>query len=174
MRTYILLIAILFGFSVQAQHTIVLKSGEKIDGIVMSLNHDVWEVVVNNNIQKIQMKDVTSIFFKEHVPYDGAFVADGEEKVLKVDGFTVKYQIKGREMIRLPKVSIGSEDKGTVVVKISVDRYGNIEKAEPGAPGSTTSNAYLYAKAKAAAQSAQFDKDLKGPLSTEGIITIIY
>ncbi len=174
MKVPIFLIALLFGLSAQAQHTVVLKSGDKVEGVVMSLNHDEWEVVVNNKIQKIPMKEVSSIFFKEHVPYDGAFIAEGEEKVLQVDGFTVKYQIKGREMIRNPKISIGTEDKGTVVVKISVDRYGNIEKAVPGAPGSTTSSNYLYTKAKAAALSARFDKNLKGPLSTEGTLTIVY
>jgi len=61
-----------------------------------------------------------------------------------------------------------------VVVKVIIDRYGNVRSAEPGASGSTTSNSYLYTKAQAAAKSAKFDENLKGPLNTEGTITIVY
>lgn len=157
-----------------AQHTVVLAGGQKVEGVVLSIEHDVLTLAKDGNEEKIQMKKVSSIFFKEYVPYDGAFIKEGEEKTLQVDGFTVKYQIKDRKIVRLPKVSIGTEDKGAVVVKITVDRYGNIRSAEPGMPGSTTSNQYLYTKAKTAAQSAQFDENLKGPLMTEGTITIIY
>jgi len=175
MKTFLTLIALtLLSFHLSAQHTIVLTNDQKIEGVVISIEHDVLTLATNGEEEKIQMKEVSSIFFKEYVPYDGAFVKEGEEKVLQVDGFTVKYQIKGREMVRPPKVSIGTEDKGAVVVKITIDRYGNIRSAEPGMPGSTTSNQYLYTKAKTAAKSAQFDENLKGPLTTEGTITIVY
>ena len=82
--------------------------------------------------------------------------------------------MKDRKMIRNPKVSIGTEDKGVVVVKVVVDRYGHILSAEPGQSGSTTSSKYLYIKAKTAAKTAKFDENLKGPLKTEGTITIVY
>ena len=83
-------------------------------------------------------------------------------------------QIKDRKLERNPRVSIGTEDRGTVVVKVVVDRYGNILSAEPGQSGSTTSNKYLYTKAQTAAKTAKFDENLKGPLKTEGTITIVY
>lgn len=174
MKLLTLSFALLSYLCTMAQHTIVLKSGKKVDGVVLSLNNDVWNVYTDGKEQQIQMKDVSSIFFKEYVPYDGVYTPDAEERVITADGFTVKYQIKGRTIERPPKVSIGSEDKGAVVVKITVDRYGNVKSAEPGASGSTTSNNYLYVKAKTAAKSAKFSEDLKGPLLTEGTITIVY
>lgn len=161
-------------FTVNAQHSLVLKSGDKIDCVVLSLNNDVWKVYTDGKEKQISMKEVTSVFFNEYVPYDGVHIPTGEEKSFVVDGFTVKYQIKDREIVRKPKVSLGTNDKGTVVVKVIVDRYGNILSAEPGQSGSTTSNNYLYIKAKTAAKSAMFDEAPKGPLKTEGTITIVY
>lgn len=159
---------------IYAQHSMVLKSGKKIEGVVLSLEDDVWKIFSNGKEIAVDMKEVSSVFFDEYVPYDGVLLPEGEETVIKVNGFTVKYQIKGRKIVREPKVSIGSEDRGTVVVKFVIDRYGNVLSAEPGQSGSTTSNNYLLTKAKIATQSAMFDEDLKGPLKTEGLITIIY
>lgn len=160
--------------SVFGQHSLVLKNGEKLDCVVLSLNEDQWTYFHDGQEKSIHMKEVSSVFFDEYIPYDGVFLPESKEKILEVNGFTVKYQIKDRTMIREPKVSIGSEDKGTVVVKITVDRYGNIRSADPGASGSTTSNRYLYTKAMTAAKTAKFDENLKGPLITEGTITIVY
>lgn len=174
MRTLLAVILLVAFQWLNAQHTMVLKSGDKIDCVVLALNNDVWEIFVDGNQKNISMKEVTSVFFSEYVPYDGVLIPDGKEEVLNIDGFTVKYQIEGRKLVRNPKVSIGTEDKGTVVVRIVVDRYGNILSTEPGYSGSTTSNKYLYTKAQTAAKTAKFDEDLKGPLKTEGTITIVY
>ena len=174
MRLLIFVLLITSCQVIKAQHTVVLKSGDKIDCVVLSLNNDIWEIFVGGNSRNISMKEVTSVFFNEYIPYDGVLVPEGNEQVFEVNGFTVKYQIKGRTMERKPKVSIGTEDKGTVVVRVVVDRYGNIITTEPGYSGSTTSNKYLYTKAQTAAKTAKFDEDLKGPLKTEGTITIVY
>lgn len=174
MKYFYFALSFLWALHLNAQHTLVLQSGEKIDGVVLSLEHDVWTMFIEGKEKKFPMKEVSSVFFQEYVPYDGVHLPNGEETTIEVDGFTVKYQIKDRTLERNPKVSIGTQDKGTVVVKITVDRYGNIRTAEAGAPGSTTSSSYLYAKAVTAAKSAKFNEHLKGPLITEGTITIIY
>lgn len=175
MKTFLISFFFLsFTLSASAQHSVVLKSGTKLDCIVLSLNNDVWKVIHEGEERLIQMKEVSSIFFNEYVPYDGVLVPEGEETTLQIDGFTVKYRIKDRKMTQYPKVSIGSEDKGIVVVKIIVDRYGNILSTEAGQSGSTTSNKYLYTKAESAAKTAKFDSSPKGPLKTEGTITIVY
>ena len=174
MKQLLAFFLITLSFSLSAQHSIVLKSGDKIDCVVLSLNNDVWKVYENGKERLISMKEVTSVFFNEYVPYDGVFIPSGKETTLKVGDFTVKYLMKDRKMIREPKVSIGTQDKGTVVVKVVVDRYGNVLSAEPGQSGSTTSNNYLYIKAQTAAKTAKFDENLKGPLKTEGTITILY
>jgi hypothetical protein len=174
MRTLITLLFTGTSLLLSAQHSIVLKSGDKVECVVLSLNDDVWKVYENGKERAISMKEVSSIFFNEYVPYDGIFVPTGNETTLKVGDFTVKYMMKDRNMIRNPKVSIGTQDKGAVVVKIIIDRYGNVLSADPGQSGSTTSNNYLYIKAKTAAKTAKFDEGLKGPLKTEGTITIVY
>lgn len=161
-------------FQLAAQHTIVLKTGQKVNGVVMSINNDVLNAMIDGNSKDYQLKDVSSIFFNEYVPYDGVFVPQAKEKLLTVDGFELKYNVKDRVLVQNPIISIGTEDKGAVVVAIVVDRYGNVISANPGAPGSTTSSNYLYVKAQAAAKTAKFDEDPKGPLKTEGTITIFY
>lgn len=169
-----LLILSLGSTTLMAQHTLVLSSGQKVECVVMSLNNDVLAVMIDGKEKEFQMKNVSSIFFKEYVPYDGVFIPEASEKEVIVDGFTVRYNMKDRSLERKPKVSIGTEDRGAVVVSIVIDRYGNVISAVPGAPGSTTSNSYLYTKAEAAAKSAKFSENLKGPLETEGTITIVY
>lgn len=174
MKYSILLIFILSAFIIKAQHTLVLNSGDKLEGVVIELQNDVWTMVVGGKEKKVQMKEVSSVFFKEYVPYDGTFIPESKEEVLEVDGFTVKYQMKDRKMTQNPTISLGSDDHGTVVVSIKIDRFGNVRSAEAGAPGSTTSSNYLYVKAERAAKTAKFEENLKGPLSTEGTITIVY
>jgi len=174
MKKFCFLSLCLLSFGLTAQHSMVLKSGEKLEGVVLSLKNDVWTIYVDGAEKKVHMKEIKSVFLDEYVPYDGLLLPDGNEEVIQVNGFTVKYQVKDRRIVEKPEVSIGTEDHGTVVVKIVIDRYGHVLSAEPGQPGSTTSNDYLYTKAKIAAKSAKFDKHLKGPLKTEGLFTIIY
>tara|TARA_R110002049_G_scaffold256629_3_gene432097 strand:- start:10381 stop:10911 length:531 start_codon:yes stop_codon:yes gene_type:complete len=157
-----------------AQHTLVLKGGEKVNGVVIELKDDVLSMVVDRKMKTYDMVDVSTIFFNEHIPYDGALLSDTEEISFKVDQFTVKYAVKDRTIIRKPKVSIGTQDKGTIVVDIVIDRYRNIRSVLAGANGTTTSNEYLHIKAETAAKSAKFDENLTGPLETKGTITIVY
>ncbi|MBL4709680.1 MAG: hypothetical protein JKY48_14705, partial [Flavobacteriales bacterium] len=58
-----LLYAILF-LSVQAlaaQHTVVLKSGTKLECVVLSLNNDIWKVYFEGGEKLIKMQEVSSI-----------------------------------------------------------------------------------------------------------------
>ena len=86
--------------AISAQHSIVLKSGDKIDCVVLSLNNDVWKIYEDGKERTVSMKEVSSIFFNEYVPYDGVFIPTGNETTLKVGEFTVKYLMKDRKMIR--------------------------------------------------------------------------
>ena len=171
---WILLVVLLLSGPALAQHSVVLKNGDKVKGVVMELKEDVLYVAVNREMRKIPLIEVSSIFFNEYVPYDGSFTDSTPEKTIKSGKYLIKYQLKDREMVQAPKVSIGTEDKGTVVVKIKVGRTGTVFFAEPGQPGSTTSSEYLYTKAKFAAMGARFNPHPKGPIETEGTITITY
>ena len=76
-------------------------------------------------------------------------------------------------MTKFPKIGLGSSDKGVVVVDVSIDKYGNVKRAEPGAAGTeTTNDKYLFVKAKTAAQGAKFNNDPVAPLSTSGKIWV--
>ncbi len=157
-----------------AQHFVVLKNGKKIECVVTGLKNDTLEIYVNMYLQKIPIIEVTSIFFDQHVPYDGKLANETEEKSIQSGTYTIKYKIKNRKMTKAPVLSNGTDKKGRVVVKVVVDKYGNVLKAEPGYVGSTTSDTYLLTKAMNAAKDAKFDVNNTGPLETEGLIIIEY
>ena len=168
------IIGIVLGFGAYSQHTVVLISGEKIKGVVLEIKNDTLFFAVQLQMTKIPLRKVSSIFFHEHKAYDGELVANGKPQTIWSGDYLIKYVIKDRIMITPPKISIGSEDKGTVVVHVVVDRYGNVLETMSGYTGSTTSNKYLLTKAKFAAQGAKFNKHMKGPVRTKALIIITY
>jgi hypothetical protein len=159
-----------------AQHSVVLKSGDKVQGVVMSLNDDVLTMYVNRQPKTIMLRDVSSIFFDEYVPYDGKLIDDTPiQKMKSADGdYIVEYKIKDRQMLQAPRLSNATQKKGTVVVEIVVNRAGTVLKATSGVTGSTTSDEYLLTKAQFACQGAKFNEHPTGPLETTGTITIHY
>lgn len=164
------------GYCASAQHSVVLKTGDKVKGIVMALNDDILTIYVNREPKEIHLRDVSSIFFDEYVPYDGSLKEDTPIKKIKsLDGeYIVEYQIKNREMTLAPRLSNATEKRGTVVVEVLVNRAGTVLKAKAGVTGSTTSDEYLLTKAEFACKGVQFDEYPKGPLETSGLITIHY
>ena len=55
-----------------------------------------------------------------------------------------------------------------------MDQYGKVKRAEPGADGTTITNAKLWAAARAAAMDAVFDMKADAPTMQEGTITYIF
>lgn len=176
MRKLITLALISCSTSILAQHSVVLKTGEKIEGIVMELLDDELTVYVNRQPKKIMLRDVSSIFFDEYVEYDGSLLDDTPIKKIKsADGeYTVEYQIKDRDMIQAPKLSNATQKQGTVVVEIIVNRSGTVLKVKSGVTGSTTSDEYLLTKAEYACKGIKFNEHMTGPLETKGLVTIHY
>jgi hypothetical protein len=177
MKKLILTLALSSCFAIgQAQHSLVLKTGDKVQGVVMSLNDDVLVVYVNRQPKEIMLRDVSSIFFDEYVPYDGKLLDNTPtQKMKSADGnYIVEYAIKDREMTQAPRLSNATEKTGTVVVEVVVNRAGTVLKAKSGVTGSTTSDEYLLTKAEFACKGAQFNEHPKGPLETTGTITIHY
>ena len=83
--------------------------------------------------------------------------------------------MEARRMIKFPKIGLGTKDEGVVVVDVTIDKYGNVISADPGAPGTkTTDDKYLFVKAKSACQQAKFDNDPTAPLSTRGKIYVTF
>jgi len=169
-----ILVFLFFAYSAMSQHFVVLKSGKKIECVVNALNNDTLEIYVDMMLQKIPLIEVSSIYFAQHVEYDGKLTESAETVSVKSGNYTIQYKIRNRKMTTIPPVSNATEKQGRVVVKISIDRYGNVLKAEPGYIGSTTTDKYLLTKAMTVAKAAHFDTDMKAPLSEEGIIIINY
>jgi hypothetical protein len=158
----------------KAQHTVILKSGEKLKGVVLEISGDEMQMAINRQMSKIHMREVSSIFFNEYVPYDGSFDPGEEEKTVRAGDYLVRYIVKDREIIKPPKISNATENRGVVVVDIAVDRYGNVTSSKAGGVGSTTTNEYLYTKAEFACRGIRFNEYLKGPISTKGQIILTY
>jgi TonB family protein len=84
------------------------------------------------------------------------------------------YSLKGRKMVKRPDAVYDSQEEGKVVVAIVVDQNGKVIKAEPGEPGSTTTSAILYTKARQAALTAKFNPSPDDVPQQRGTITFVF
>ena len=81
------------------------------------------------------------------------------------------YSLSGRSAKNLPRPNYPGDDEGIVVVKITVDKYGKVTAADPGARGTTIMNERFWNEAKQAALKASFNIDDKAPAFQQGTIT---
>ena len=104
---------------------------------------------------------------------DGDGTGTGSGKGPGFGGGTSFIDLKGRAVVRRPKLPNDTKEEGKVVVEITVDTEGNVIEANPNGRGTTTSNAILKAKAKQAALATKFDVNGKFE-EQHGTITIIF
>ena len=152
-----------------AQHSVVMKNGDKVDGLVTSLNNGVIEIHRNQTVSKINLSEVSQIVFDQP---GQKTVNEIGEKSITAGAYMVRYKVADRTITKPPRIDNMTQKKGTVVVSVSINKYGNVIKATPGAPGSTTSDEYLLTKAKQGAESAIFNNVPTAPLEQTGYITI--
>src|SRR5205823_2929565 len=107
------------------------------------------------NPMTFKLVEVASITFDQSAPVVTKSSASSGITPSGTKG--VSYVMNGRKMTKQPTVSNLTMEKGIVVVDITINKYGNVIKAEPGAEGTTTTSQYLLTKGKQAAESAQFD-----------------
>lgn len=74
----------------------------------------------------------------------------------------------------LKKPVYTSQETGKVVVKIWVDQYGKVQKAVPGADGTTVTDKDLWTAARNAALETGFNMSASAPALQEGTITYIF
>lgn len=86
----------------------------------------------------------------------------------------MNFSLAGRSNVTLPRPNYSSNDQGTVVIQIWVDRDGRVTRAEYQPKGSSTSNGYLVSQARAAALRARFNADPNAPDEQRGTITYIF
>lgn len=86
-------------------------------------------------------------------------------------GKGISFSLSGRNARSLPKPEFPGNEAGIVVVEVTVDKSGKVNKALPGIKGSTTVNADLLEAAKKAALAASFNTDQNAPAFQKGTIT---
>ncbi len=86
----------------------------------------------------------------------------------------INFSLEGRNPESLPKPEYNYQVEGKVVVEITVDRQGNVTKAEAGMKGSTTLNDKLLRAARKAALNARFDPKPNAPAYQKGTITYYF
>jgi len=170
-KAAMLCLLILSSFIPRSQHTVTMKSGEKMNGEVQAIKDGMVTFQFKGNAMNFKVSEISSISFD-----DKSSAVQGDTRSGHTSAGTkgVSYVMNGRKLINQPKVDNLTQDKGIVVVSINIDKYGHVKKAEPGAEGTTTTNNYLLTKAKQAAESALFDNCPTCPLDTKGTITIIF
>jgi hypothetical protein len=154
---------------VQAQHTLILKSGEKMTGTVQQIKDGTISFLFKGNAMTFPVSETAAIYFSE-----GANEIKSGKEMSDSGMRGVKYEMPGRTLTKPPKIENLTMEKGIVVVEITIDKYGHVTKASPGAEGTTTTSNYLLTKAKQAAESVLFDNCAKCPLETKGTITLTF
>ena len=130
---------LLIGSVAFAQHTIILKNGRTLKGKVVSIVNGVVELNNNQTVSTVKVSEISVIKFSEdNNVMSGQQVTDepGEKEYLTGESF-VRYKVADRNLVRPPSIDNRTQKKGTVVVSVSVNRYGNVVKATPGAAGSS-------------------------------------
>ena len=84
----------------------------------------------------------------------------------------IAFNLGGRSISTVKKPIYETQAQGKVVVSIRVNKNGKVISANPGAKGSTTTDSYLYARAKEAALQTKFNAKPDAPNVQIG--TIIY
>lgn len=88
------------------------------------------------------------------------------------DGTT--FTLAGRSLKSTPPIKDNSQEEGTVVVDIIVDKYGKVVRATAGARGSNTTSAILYKKAREAALKTKFSANPNAAEAQKGTMTFIF
>jgi hypothetical protein len=100
--------------------------------------------------------------------------ADGNTKTGAIEG-EPSARLAGRSLMgNLPEPDYTVNESGKVVVKISVDQYGTVIEAKPGAPGTTVQSKTLWEASRRAAMKAKFNLSASAPAVQEGTITYIF
>ncbi|MBR5431371.1 MAG: energy transducer TonB [Bacteroidales bacterium] len=84
---------------------------------------------------------------------------------------TPNVHLKGRSVVgNLPRPTYNVQREGKVVVAITVDQYGKVTQAVPGADGTTVTDQTLWAAARKAAMESHFNQT-NDPVPSQGTIT---
>jgi len=151
---------------IQAQHVIITKTGERLNGELQRIEDNTVTFFHKGSIVTFQLGQIKSIEFDGEAGAGSSMSQSGQKGI--------SYLMPGRKVTKQPKVDNLTMEKGVVVVAITINKYGDVVKADPGVEGTTTTSQYLLTKAKQAAESAKFDSGTTMPLEQKGTITITF
>lgn len=151
---------------IQAQHVIITKTGERLNGELQKIEDNTVTFFHKGSYVTFQLGQIKSIEFDGEAGAGSSVSQSGQKGIL--------FLMPGRKITKQPKVDNLTMEKGIVVVAITINKYGDVVKADPGVEGTTTTSQYLMTKAKQAAESAKFDGGTTMPLEQKGTITITF
>lgn len=156
------------------QHTVTMRSGATLQGYVLEIQSGTLKLDADGGVQSIKVSDISNINFGSgDATSSGDLVP--EKMTVSADGnYKIRYRMKEREIVKAPRMALGTQDKGIVVVNITIDKYGNVMSAKSGADGTNTDNDYLLTKARQFAEEIKFDKVPTAPLETRGTVTFTF
>jgi hypothetical protein len=168
MKYFMIALLLCLGIGANAQHTVVMKDGKKMEGELQSIVDNTVTFFYKGSNITFHVGEITSIIFDGKIPNGGGSAA--------TPGATkgTSYIMPGRKLVKQPRVDNLTMEKGIVVIAVTINKYGNVIKAEPGAEGTTTTSNYLLTKGKQAAESAAFDGGTTFPLEQKGTITVTF
>lgn len=88
-----------------------------------------------------------------------------------VGGNGPSYALTGRKLLSVPPIEDVSQETGVIVVKIKVNRNGDVIDAQYTTSGSNTSSTVLKSKAIGAAKKAKFNSEPNAPEVQTGTMT---
>ena len=113
-----------FGFNGYSQNIVQLKSGEKMNGQVKSLNNGMVEFLYKGTLKKINVSEIYSINFGEtgeSIVGESKSTIQHEpgEKQVNSGSYMVRYKVADRTISKPPKIDNLTQEKGTVVVEVA-------------------------------------------------------
>ena len=114
----------------------------------------------------------------ESTPHFSEGQSDGNSQNAVTEGRSNAHLLGRRVDGNLAEPKYDKQESGIVIVTIWVDIYGTVQKAVPGAPGTTVDDAVLWNEARSAAMRTHFTKvdkiTAETPQLQEGTITYIF
>lgn len=86
----------------------------------------------------------------------------------------LRFSLGNRKLLQRPSITDRSQETGTVVVQITVDKFGKVIKANPGVVGTNTSSNHLWNLAKQSAYTAKFNASPESAEEQKGTITFVF
>ena len=146
------------------------KSGTYVIFVVYDVNDNVKKNYTLTFREEFNGKYTLTFSGYEFICHKKGTLKDKDQRHAEPNAMLAGRRVDGT----LPKPGYEVEASGKVVVKIWVNQYGEVEKAQAGVEGTTATDKTLWQAAYKAAMVAHFNMDASAPALQEGTITYIF